>query len=144
MISAGSNFRTKMAGVIFPFKNPVLFHKMGGYSLLEEAVDVLYEKLLADQRVSYFFGSNDMKVQRAQMKSFLAISLGVPSIHGNFGGDTNSSPFLKSGMALEHIIITMNHLRLSFLDLGVNAKLVDEAIVSIITSEKRNKKITKP
>lgn len=141
MISAGSNFRMKMAGVTFPFKNPTLFHKMGGYPLLEEVVDVLYERLLTDQRISYFFGSNDMKLQRALMKSFLAKSLGVHGIHGNFEREIDSSPFLKNGMALEHIIIIMNHLRLSFLDLGVKARLVDEAIISIIISGKEKKQL---
>ena len=141
MISTGKNLRTIMTGIIFPLKNPVLFHKMGGYPLLEEVVDVLYERLLTDQRISYFFGSNDMKLQRALMKSFLAKSLGVHGIHGNFEGEIDPSPFLKNGMTPEHIVIIMNHLRLSFLDLGVKASLVDEAIVSIIISGKEKKQL---
>jgi hypothetical protein len=72
------------------------------------------------------------------MKSFLAKALGVHTRHGAFEIDLATSPFIKSGMTTDHIVIIMNHFKQSFLDLGVHADLVDEAMVYIINYSKES------
>ena len=118
--------------------NQALFHQLGGYALLEEAVDLFYEKILSDGRINYFFGSNDTRMQHAQMKSFLAKTFGVAALYGNFEIDLDPSPLNRHGMTTDHFVIAVNHLTQSFLDLGVEAALVDKAMVYIITSSKEN------
>ena len=48
-----------------------LYDKLGGRPALQAAVNVFYDKMLADPRVSHFFDGLDMRVQRAhQVWSF--------------------------------------------------------------------------
>ena len=140
-----AKFSRKKITAVPEKKELALFYKIGGYPVLEEAADMLYEKLMADERVNFLIAANDLKLQRAQMKLYLAESLGVPSIHGDFEEMAVSSPLLKSSMALNHFVIIINYLRQAFLDLGINANIVDEAMVCIVASRKethRNLSIT--
>jgi truncated hemoglobin YjbI len=128
----------KKSGLAYGEGGTTLFHQLGGYVLLEEAIYVFYEKILADPRTNYFFRGNDTRLQRARMKSFLAKLLAVPIVYGSFEMDRTSPLFIKSGMVHDHFIIVTNHLRQSFLDLAVNASLVDEVMALIIIASRKD------
>ena len=139
---ADRNFTTPINGDWYFSKNDFLeeranpiFYKIGGDAVLEKVVDLFYHKVLADKRISYFFGSNEIKLQRACVKSVLAKALGVRSEQGNFISDY-TTPVLKNRMTLEHFVIFINHLRQSFLEQNLDTNLVEEAIVCIILVRK--------
>lgn len=55
-----------------------LYHRIGGKAALEAAVDLFYVKVIADERVNFFFEDVNMRVQHARQKEFLAAALGAP------------------------------------------------------------------
>lgn len=55
-----------------------LYQKIGGKDALDAAVELFYVKILADDRVSFFFDDVNMKVQKSSQKAFLATVLGAP------------------------------------------------------------------
>ena len=46
-----------------------LYDQIGGSAAVDAAVDLFYEKVLADDTINGFFGNVDMKKQRAQQKA---------------------------------------------------------------------------
>ena len=55
-----------------------LYERIGGVAAVEVAVDLFYEKIMADDRVNYFFDKTDMSVQRNHQKKFLTVAFGGP------------------------------------------------------------------
>ena len=47
-----------------------LFEQLGGEAAIDAAVDLFYQKLLADERVDGFFEGVDMKKQARMQKAF--------------------------------------------------------------------------
>ena len=59
-----------------------LYERIGGAPAVEAAVDLFYDKIMADERVKYFFEQTDMKVQRNHQKNFLTLAFGGPVEYG--------------------------------------------------------------
>ena len=60
--------------------NGTLYDKLGGPDALEAAVDLFYEKVLADERLKHFFeGTNMMRLVIKQVCSQLSIHSTIPS-----------------------------------------------------------------
>ena len=60
-----------------------LFEKLGGEAAVDAAVDLFYQKVLADDRVKPMFDGVDMKRQAGHQKLFLTYALGgAPSYPG--------------------------------------------------------------
>ena len=61
-----------------------IYHQIGGEPVLNAAVDLFYEKVLADKRIKQFFDGADMPRLRKTQKQFLMYALGgsadAPSI----------------------------------------------------------------
>ena len=55
-----------------------LYERIGGNPAVDAAVDVFYEKVLADNRIRHFFDTVDMVKQRGKQKIFLAYVFGGP------------------------------------------------------------------
>jgi hemoglobin len=55
-----------------------LFDKIGGMPAVDEAVDLFYIKVLADERISHFFRWTHMKSQHSKQKALLAYAFGAP------------------------------------------------------------------
>jgi len=56
-----------------------LFDKLGGKPNLKLAVNIFYDKVLKDQRVSHFFKQTDMNLLMNQQQSFLCLLFGGPN-----------------------------------------------------------------
>ena len=56
-----------------------LYEQLGGENAIDAAVDLFYKKLLADERVNYFFDGMDMKQQSRKLKSFATFAFGGPN-----------------------------------------------------------------
>eukprot|EP01060_Flectonema_neradi_P000127 TRINITY_DN100_c0_g1_i12.p1 TRINITY_DN100_c0_g1~~TRINITY_DN100_c0_g1_i12.p1 ORF type:complete len:138 (+),score=49.22 TRINITY_DN100_c0_g1_i12:170-583(+) len=62
-----------------------LYERLGGAPAVDAAVDQFYEKVLADERVNFFFKNTDMKKQRRVQKSFLTFAFGGPKTYSGVG-----------------------------------------------------------
>jgi len=58
--------------------DPTLYEQLGGKQAVEAAVDLFYDKVLADGRIQHFFDGIDIERQRGKQKIFLAAVFGGP------------------------------------------------------------------
>ena len=56
-----------------------LYERLGGEAAVDVAVDKFYRKVLSDDRISRFFDTLDMDLQRAKQKAFLTYAFGGPN-----------------------------------------------------------------
>jgi len=56
-----------------------LYERIGGEAAVDKAVDVFYDKVLADDRISGFFAGLDMAAQANKQKKFLTMVFGGPN-----------------------------------------------------------------
>jgi truncated hemoglobin YjbI len=57
-----------------------IYEQIGGSAAVDAAVDLFYDKVLADDTINGFFQSVDMKKQRAKQKAFLTMVFGGRTI----------------------------------------------------------------
>lgn len=55
-----------------------LYHKLGGKAAIDAAVDAFYVKVLADERINFFFEDVSMTRQHNKQKAFLSAAFGGP------------------------------------------------------------------
>jgi truncated hemoglobin YjbI len=58
-----------------PQQQNFLLHRIGGPAALEAAVEILYEKLLTDDKLTRFFEGVDMEQLKLHQRKFLTIAL---------------------------------------------------------------------
>lgn len=58
---------------------PTIYARLGGQGAIDAAVDLFYVKVLADDRVNFFFEDINMKAQVRKQKEFLGAALGGPT-----------------------------------------------------------------
>ena len=55
-----------------PTPKPSLYEQLGGRPAIDAAVEIFYQKVLADSRINHFFATVDMKRQVGKQKAFLS------------------------------------------------------------------------
>ncbi|HEY1534408.1 MAG TPA: group 1 truncated hemoglobin, partial [Polyangiaceae bacterium] len=55
-----------------------LYERIGGEAAVAAAVDLFYEKVLADQRTQSFFAGLDMQAQIKKQMAFMTVAFGGP------------------------------------------------------------------
>lgn len=105
-----------------------LYKKMGGEIIVDATVDLFYRKVLRDDRVSRFFDTTDMEVQRAKQKSFLTMVYGGPN--GYTGKDLRDAhaPLVEKGLNDTHFDAVLEHLKSSLSEVDVPPDLIDEVM----------------
>lgn len=76
-----------------------LYERLGGETAVNKAVDIFYEKVLADDRINEFFQNLDMVAQANKQKAFLTMVFGGP--HNYSGKD------MRTGHA--HLALNEGH-----------------------------------
>ncbi len=56
-----------------------LYHKIGGKTAINAAVDLFYKKVMDDDRVNHFFEDVNMRRQHNKQKEFIGAALGGPT-----------------------------------------------------------------
>ena len=102
-----------------------LYDDIGGSEAVNAAVDLFYEKVLADDRVSQFFADVDMPGQRGKQRKFLAYAFGAPI---NYDGKDMRSAHAHLKLTEEHFNAVAEHLRATMEDLNVPSELIDQAM----------------
>ena len=102
-----------------------LYEKIGGKAAVEKAVDIFYDKVLADNRIMHFFQSVDMKKQRAKQKAFLIYAFGGPNRYE--GRDLRTA---HQSMKLNeiHFDAVCQHLVATLDELGVGSAEIDQVV----------------
>lgn len=110
-----------------------LYERLGGEAVLDEAVDIFYRKVLADDRISAFFEDVDMDRQAGKQKAFLAMVFGGPTEYTGRDMREAHQPLVARGLVDDHVDAVIEHLGKTLEELG--ASEVDiEAVAAIANS----------
>lgn len=109
-----------------------VYEAIGGADAVKAAVDIFYEKVLADDLISGFFTSTDMDSQRIKQRSFLTMAFGGPN---KYTGKDMREAHKHMNLNEDHFNAVANHLVATLQELGVAQEHIDE-IVGIALSVK--------
>ena len=112
-----------------------LKEQLGGDEAIQNAVDILTEKLMADPRINYFLFGVSRADQGDKHKSFLTVALrgedeeaaGLPDLRKTFGD------FLDKGFTDRHFDLMFDHLRDSLKQMDIADEL-SEAVINASNS----------
>lgn len=109
-----------------------LFDRLGGMDAVNAAVDIFYNKVLADDTINHFFTKTDMKRQIGKQKAFLAYAFGCPMA---YTGKTLREAHAHMDITENHFNAVAGHLVASLEELNVPGEMIDE-VVAIAVSTK--------
>ncbi len=101
---------------------------IGGAPAVDAAVDTLYRKVLADDRVAHFFDTTDMDDQRAKQKAFPTMVFGGPNEDTGKDLRTAHSQLVRKGFDDSHFDAVAAHIQTTLEELLVPTDLVSENI----------------
>ncbi len=100
-----------------------LYERIGGEAAVDKAVDVFYEKVLADDRIKHFFEDLDMAAQANKQKAFLTMAFGGPH---NYSGQDMRNGHAHLGLEESHFDAVVELLAATLSELGVSAEDIGE------------------
>ncbi len=105
-----------------------LYEKLGGEPAIDAAVDLFYEKVLADERINHFFTNTDMARQRQHQKMFLSYAFGGMAGYNGKGMREAHAPLVKKpGLNDSHFDAVIENLGAALVELNVAEELIAEA-----------------
>jgi hemoglobin len=106
-----------------------LSERLGGEAAIVAAVDLFYEKVLADPRTRDFFVGLDMKAQTRKQISFMTWAFGGPVENRGRDLRTAHAKLVKErGLSDVHFDAVAEHLQSTLRELGVTEDLIGEAL----------------
>ena len=109
-----------------------LYERLGGQPAIMAAVDLFYEKVLADDVTRPFFENLDMDAQIAKQIAFMTRALGGPVEYAGRDLRTAHAKLVREkGLNDRHFDAVAVHLQSTLHELGVDADLVNEAMAKI-------------
>lgn len=142
--SKDSKLTTEYEGVTYQFDSPEslekfnkareesLYHRLGGKAAIEAAVDLFYVKVLADERVNFFFEEVNMNAQKRKQKEFLSAALGSPVA---WTGKDMRKAHKNLDLKEADFAAIAEHLNATLVELGVGKELIAE-VMTIVGSTK--------
>lgn len=109
-------------------QDQTLFDRLGGRDAINAAVDIFYEKVLADPSINRFFENVDMAKQRAKQKVFLAYAFGGPTPYTGKDLSAAHAPLVADGLNDSHFDAVAGHLQATLEELGVPQELIGEVM----------------
>ena len=113
-----------------------LFDRIGGMTAVNAAVEIFYEKVMADETVSPFFRWVDMRAQSGKLKAFLAYAFGAPMKYTGKSMQNAHAHLVEKGLNDLHFNAVAGHLVETLKELEVDQSLISE--VAQIAESTRN------
>ncbi len=110
-----------------------IYERIGGRDAVLAAVDLFYQKILADELINGFFETTDMQRQRGKMISFLTVAFGGPEKASGPSLRDAHAPLVARGLNDAHFDAVAGHLSATLDELGVPAELSGE-VLSLVGS----------
>ena len=111
-----------------------LIERLGGSEAVSAAIDLMYQKILADDRLLPFFENVDMDRLKAQQVSFISTALGGTDEHAGVDLGGAHAHLVARGLKPEHFDSVLDHLRDSLIELGVGDDLIGEVLTVVETT----------
>jgi hemoglobin len=108
-----------------------LFERIGGEEAIMAAVDLFYEKVLADDLTRPFFAGLDMPAQTRKQVAFMAWAFGAPAEYKGRDLRTAHAGLVARGLTDAHFDAVAGHLQATLKELGVTDDLIGEALTIV-------------
>ncbi|MEZ5284155.1 MAG: hypothetical protein R2712_04960 [Vicinamibacterales bacterium] len=105
-----------------------LFERVGGVPAIKAAVDLFYEKVLADETLAPFFTDTKLSWLKARQNAFFIQALGGPAL---YKGKSMKAAHAQLGIAREHFDAVAGHLSAALSELGVPSSIVGEILAAV-------------
>lgn len=115
-------------------QNETLFERLGGMLAVNAAVDIFYEKVLADDRICHFFKHTEMASQAKKQKAFLAFAFGAST---KYTGKNMRDAHAHMNLTEAHFEAVLEQLQATLEKLKIEKGLIEE-VISIATSTKND------
>jgi len=107
---------------------PTLFERIGGIPAIKAAVDLFYEKVLADETLAPFFTGTNMAWLKGRQSAFFAQALGGPAL---YKGKDMRNAHARLAISQADFDRTAGHLVAALAELQVPPSLVDEVVAAV-------------
>jgi hemoglobin len=105
-----------------------LYERIGGEFAVQAAVDLFYEKVLADSLLSPFFSELDMARQVRKQVAFMTWAFDGPTPYTYRDLTTAHRDVVKRGVGNAHFDAVAKHLRATLQELEIPHELIDEVM----------------
>jgi hemoglobin len=103
-----------------------VFHKIGGKAKIYETIEKLYERILADPRINFFFKNVDVDRLKEKEKKFLMLMCDGPNEYEE--GKNMKKAHDGWGIKNEHFDITKEHLENTLKDIEIKEEIQYEIL----------------
>ena len=104
-----------------------IYDRLGGEKAISVAVDIFYEKVLADTRINHFFQNVNMQRQASMQKEFLTFAFGGPQEYTGSTLRNVHTQLVEKGLNEGHFDAVMEHLGTTLKELKMPDSLISEA-----------------
>lgn len=105
-----------------------IFNQLGGRPAIDVAVDLFYDKVLADPLVSHFFNDIDMDKQRAHQKKFMVFAFGGTK---SYDGKSLRESHKHLNLNDEHFDAIAHHLKSALEELNIPNGLIAQVLQTV-------------
>ncbi|MCI5224825.1 MAG: group 1 truncated hemoglobin, partial [Candidatus Electrothrix sp. AR4] len=104
-----------------------LYHDLGGPKVVDKAVELMYKKVLSDDRLNRFFSEINITRQRRMMSSFLAFVFDGPDNYKWKDLKSAHNSLVQKGLSEYHFDLFVGHMEAALKKLGVKDELIKKA-----------------
>jgi len=108
-----------------------LYERIGGESAIMAAVDLFYQKVIADELTRPFFEGLDLAAQTKKQIAFMTWAFGGPAEYRGRDLRTAHRGLVQRGLNDAHFDAVAKHLESTLRELGVAAPLIAEALAIV-------------
>lgn len=108
-----------------------LFDRLGGQPAVDAAVEIFYQRVLADPVVNGFFANTNMDSQRRKQQTFMTMAFGGPS---RYAGKDMRAAHAHLDLTDAHFDAIAGHLKATLEQLGVAPDLVGDVLSIVETT----------
>ncbi|MDN5212710.1 PAS domain S-box protein [Fulvivirgaceae bacterium BMA12] len=129
-----------------------IYQQLGGKKAVDAAVEIFYEKVMADESINHFFAGTDWEQQKGKQKAFLAKALGGAVKYSGKNLREAHAHLDAKGLNKDHFDAVIGHLESTLTELKVPktlrnaalavAKKTQHDVLGKNANEKDNKMIT--
>ncbi|MFC4149710.1 group 1 truncated hemoglobin [Micromonospora mangrovi] len=98
------------------------YERIGGAGSVKAAVELFYDKVLADPELAGYFTNVNMAEQRRHLALMMTVVLGGPDEYAGRGLAEAHQPL---GIPVAHYVMVGEHLTATLAELGVPADVID-------------------
>src|SRR5215204_2249180 len=108
-----------------------LYERIGGAPAVKAAVDMFYDRVLADERIAHFFEGVDMAGQAGKQRAFLVTAFGGPNTYTGADLRRGHAHLVARGLNDSHFDTVAEHLVGTLIDLSVSSGEIEEVLVLV-------------